>query len=259
MESTAAPTSNLLRTFSTSIEGPHPFRPMAYVQVVSTNFNPFFSALRTAILDALVPGHDGAPDGFITNDDWRIVCRYLLRSRVDYVYSKMNGVRHEHRCLIPTHMSIPKALADTINGVGSVPILAGGVVIVPEPEEHPAQADQRLGALATRAMVEQFNQLVTSAHSRGFINVSTISMIPEGTPYWLLGAYDLYDRAIATGDNVSVNIRSCFKEFTQVDALQAAIVQTGSTGFTPNDVHHNWVIGPIRGATGFRKEWCLKA
>jgi hypothetical protein len=112
----------ILALLAREIHGPIPYHADAYVTVNTANMNNFFSTVRSTLIEMVYPGQQ-APVNIITEADWNLVMRALVKSRVDHVYTNISGLRPNARIPMPRSFEIPKCIADLANGIGFVTIL----------------------------------------------------------------------------------------------------------------------------------------
>lgn len=249
----------IISTLARSISSPFPVYDMQEVTVTSSNYEAYFKHLRMDLINAVFPDSAVDPPNIISADDFVIVCRYLLKSRVDTVYSSVSGRRPTHRIAIPRDFAVPKALSDLINGIGVYTICAGAATVLPTPESAPQDANSSVSAQCTFARMTSFSRLVTAAHVRNFINIGYLSNVTNGTAWWLLSA-----RTPATPDTVAseqtvVQVYSSFKEWTPADAIYCAIVQNHFNGKIGDLEPNKWSTDIIRGIPAIRSAYDIGA
>lgn len=255
----AEPPAGILLQLCARFSTPVPQLYSLDVEIETINMSTYFKTLRNALITALYPDHRFHAAGLITEDNFVLVCRYLTKSRLDYVYAATTGRRLDGRIAMPRDMLIPKALADIINGIGPLTIQAGAYTLIPKPETRPADAAQRLETLVTHVMLNQFSQLVNACASRNYIRTGFLSNVIPAMAWWALGVYNaaVVDE-LANGVD-STRIVAAFKEWTPADAVLAAIVQRQFTGITIYDPYHKWTCDTIVGCLGLQTAFNLEA
>lgn len=238
--------------------GPTPLLPTTYLIVNTAHFEPFFIALRQAILFALTPGVADAPENYINEVDFVRVCRYIVKSRCDYVFGIRSGEHREGMISILEETLIPKALADITNGIGVVMIQDGAYTVCPEPEAEAAVEAERIVNLVDNRMLATFEILVSQAEKRGVIRTDKVGHEIAGTCWWTLGVITL-NNAVADGNVQSVRVTSTFTEVEDIDVVQAAVVQRNYLGLLPTEAVFFMMSGTLRGISSTRKDYCLNA
>jgi hypothetical protein len=219
-------TFGILTHLSRTLEGPSPVHDDVYVVVNSANFVGYFESLYETIIHLIYPDFDpAAAVGVISEENFVLVCRYLMKARCDHVYGRVTGRRPPRRIPVPSDMAVPAALALVINGIGSVVVDSGAYPVIPQPEAINAQdANANLDVLITHNILGAFTNFVKAASNRGLINAGFLSTVTEGTPYWLLSARDSTNAAIVAGQNANhCRVYAVFKEWTPSDAMLASI------------------------------------
>lgn len=89
-----------------------------FIVIEAEGFKHFFQALRTEIIANLYPDSNYMYAGLINAEEFTSVCNYLLKARIDAVYSNVSGRRTKSRIAVPRDYRVPKALADVLNGIG---------------------------------------------------------------------------------------------------------------------------------------------
>jgi len=219
----------LLAQLSNRLSAPYSTLDTIYVQVETAAMGDFFASIRNALIEQVYLDSVDLPANLISVADWIIVCRYMVKSRVDQVYGSLTGRRPDGRTPIPRNMKVPKILSDVANSIGTHLINQGAAMVCPQSEPNPLQAAERLNTLATNERLSAFSRLVLLAEMRGFIKTGYISSVPEGTGWWILTARTPAQQDhICAGNAGTANVFGCFPEWTPADALFAAVVQRGN-------------------------------
>ncbi|CAH0394707.1 unnamed protein product [Bemisia tabaci] len=197
----------------------------------------------------------------ITEAQFVLVCRYLLKSRIDHVYSNVSGRRVDGRIVMPKEVYMPKALSDLINGVGFITAQGGCLKLCPKPEPNPQEAAQRLGTLVTYENLENFSLLIEACTYRNLIQSGLLSSVTLGTAWWMLSAGKIDDPStVADGDEEDVKILSCLKEFTPADAVYCALAQRQNTGIEEGiDIGMKYTGDDIFGIPSLRSIYNVRA
>lgn len=251
--------SSFITRATSYMGGPIAFRPIQYITVNSSTYIEFFKAMRESIISALLPGQDITATGFISEDDFALVCRYLLKSRVDTIHYRVSGQRQNSRISVPTGLPVPKCIADIINIIGTVTLNNGAYLLCPEPEVTPPAAGDQLQTKVTAAMLSSFSSFVNTAHSRGLIRTQYISISNDGTSAWALGVYETGSQLLANGNCQAVSIYAAFPEFSLSDVIYAAVTQNRMSGQTPLCTQSLWKSDEVRGISGLRFDFATNA
>jgi hypothetical protein len=251
--------SGLLETVTRRFGRPYSITPDIYIRFDTTAYRYYFSSLRTSLILAIYPDADYEENNIISEDVWIRVCRYLMKSRIDAVYSKVSGRREEGRIAIASDHKVPKALADIINGIGVVTIPSLGYNVIPQPEAHPSDKSQALSATVGHNALNQFTYLVLAAERRGLCRTGYISSVPAGRMYWLLSAKDA--RNVDNNANIetrSIRVQSSFSEWTPADAFLASMAVSSFDGLI-NTVPLGFEIDTFRDVPALRSQFNLEA
>lgn len=230
-----------------------------FIQINTVGMNHYYSTLRTSILSALYRGFESIPANTISDDHFRLVCRFLTKSRIDHVYFAVSCGRSSNYILKFRDFPIPKALADVINGIGAITVRKGALTFIPEPEADPADVTQRLSTLVSHDMLTSFRNLIQEAHNKSVIRVDYIRYITAGTFWWMLSP-----RKFPAIDNVATNsdtsiVVSIFKEWTPADVLIAAIVERGYNGIPECCTTYIWRSDVLFNLISLRHSFNLEA
>lgn len=259
----AAPHSNpggILSQICNRFSSPFPIADTHFVVINTADMAGWYESIWRSLVDAIYPDHRFHAAGVITQANFVLVCRYLTKSRIDHVYATTSGRRPNNRIAIPREFEVPKCFADVINGIGSILILSGSYVVIPQPEEAPQDQAQRLETLVGFQLLASFERLVKAASARGLIRTAFISSVPEGTAWWLLTARSPADPATIANGLDSVDVRAVFKEWTPADGILCAIVQRQNDGLFPDEVALlMWAFDTVRGISGLRNTFALDA
>jgi hypothetical protein len=225
---------------------PYRITEMQFVTVNTIDYAGYFRSVYQAIASMIYPDwEDGAPM-IITEDEFILVSRYILKQRIDQVYSTVTGRRPQGRVPVARAYQIPACYAVPFNGIGMMNVLSGSYLVVPQPTDPPVDPAQRLQNVVTFQMLERFTRYITTAQLRGFIHLSTLSMAHEGTGWWLISARTVPNANIVAGPVATrVNVRSVFPEFTPSDAFMCAIIRNGFNGQFANQTIVAWAIETI--------------
>lgn len=251
--------SSFITRATSYMGGPIAYRPIQYITVNSLTYVEFFTAMRESIISALLPGQDITTSSYISEDDFALVCRYLLKSRVDTIHYRVSGQRQNSRISVPTGLPVPKCIADVINIIGTVTLNNGAYMLCPEPEVTPPAAGDQLQTKVTAAMLSSFSSFVNTAHSRGLIRTQYISITNEGSSAWALGVYETGTQLLANGNCQSVSIYAAFSEFSLSDVIYAAVTQNRMSGQTPLCTLSMWKSDEVRGISGLRFDFATNA
>lgn len=254
------PTHNLLRTYSSHMTGPKPCHTDISVEFPLTRIVEYAKIVRNSILNVLYPDGDYLVDGVCSEEDWIIVIKYILKSRIDLVYSSYTGRRPTDR-VPPVRIQMPRSIAMLINGIGVHAILRGNCQVYPSPSAPPTDAAMRIGNLATHNRLVSFSNLITAATQRGVIHTDIISTAPEGTGWWLLRAATTVDRTVlATTTTSSVTVWAQFDDWTPSDGLLAAIAAIGYSGHVLDDwTLYSYMLESMTDVNGIRVDFATNA
>lgn len=165
------------------IKGPIAMNDTFSIVINTIGMNNYFTTLRSALLTAVYPNSTFIPANIVSNDHFRLVCRFLTKARIDHVYSSITGKRGSSRVPMSRDYILPKALADIINGFGAITVRNGAMTFIPEPEADPTEANLRLVNTVTHAMLTSFKELVQAAYSERLIHVDFLSSTTVGTAW----------------------------------------------------------------------------
>jgi hypothetical protein len=255
------PTSGILQQLASGLAGPIPIQPPTYIVCDSEGLAPFFRSIRLQLLYVLYPDGRWGINNVITEENFVIVCRYLMVARLHAVYSSVSGRRIDGRIAVPKAFQLPKCLADVLNGFGLINVANNGLMLCPQPEAQAVDPGQRLTALCNHVIMTQFERLVLSVFHRGFIRVGYLSSVPEGTAWWMVSIRSATNMAnVIIEDTDAVQPVAVFSEFTPSDGLMAAIVQRGNNGLLDGVILEPlWIMPQISGAMAIRAEYVLQA
>ncbi|KAJ8674088.1 hypothetical protein QAD02_005350 [Eretmocerus hayati] len=258
--------------------GPFPIVPDQYIVFDSSKMNTWFATLRNTLIEAIDPVSQ-CEDGFISEEDFQLCCCYLVKARVDYVYSCCLGKRAANYIAIPHEFEIPTSLAIVINGIGKYEVMMGAFNVIPRPESQPAEASSALDKVVNESIFHSFRSLIGSAKRKELINTDFISLETHGNAWWLLSPRNPSDISTMARNSDSVIVQAMFKEWTPMDAMCASVVQTGFNGqlFHNNLIQHDplevgvnstgiipdafmaWTSNPVRGIHSDRRAFNLNA
>lgn len=231
--------------------------PIVYITVELENYNNYFASLYRSLIRVTYQGGP-LPNNLLTEANFQLVCRYLMKARVDLVYSSQSGRRAPHRVPIPRNVLIPKALSDIINAIGPIAVSLGTWIVVPQPPNEGNDQTATLLNRVTHAILEAFSNLIQTAVAFAHIRVAPIGSHSSGTAFWLLRACTP-NNATAGGNAQRVIIRSAFRNFTPADALLAAIVQNQFNGILPTVTNMCWTHPAIVDVMNIRDQFNLNA
>lgn len=242
-----------------NIAAPFPIHDYVEVKVLTVNYQNYFLHLYTDLLNALYPDSEEVPHGMITPDEFVLVCRYLLKARVDTIYSSITGRRPQTRIPIPRDVEVPKALSDIINGVGTFIVLNGAFLVFPSPENPPLDPLTSISSLVNFNVLTRFARLINAVKVRQIVNIGYISNVSQGTGWWLLSSRAVADPSVIAVDMNTVIIRSAFKEWTPSDAFFAAVVQNQFSGQLSSVFADFWSTDNINGVASIRSAFNIGA
>lgn len=245
-----------LATYSEKDVKPHAIRNIIYIIVSPHSYLSYFQNVYRAIVNKLYPTHE-VPAGTCTELQFTRICRYLLKARIDAVYSQTAGRRIDNRTPVPRDYQIAKSVVDVINAIGIVSIDQGGLFVCPQPEAQAIDEEQRSGSYGTYQQLTAVSALIMKAKGLGLIKTETISPRPEGTPFWIMSAHTLQDQI---ADNAGVaQATAVFREFTPSDAIFCVMVQNGYHGRVGGHNTVLWTMEPITGIQELRSTYALQA
>lgn len=138
------PDTGFLRVITNVMSRIRPIRENKLITLNSSDYSSVFKEMYDSYMDLLYPENS---DAYITltQDQFVLVSRYFLKMRIDHVYAQATG-RRQATGRIPLNRSItlPKALADLINSIGTVMVHSGSIYVIPEPEATPQDATTQL-------------------------------------------------------------------------------------------------------------------
>jgi hypothetical protein len=217
--------TGLLDTLSASLSTPYRIHPTDEVIVPLSGFEDYFGSAHDTYSYEMWPASRDVPPTTINRANFIKVCQYLLRARLDAVYSTCSGKRVARRIPIPTNYPVPKAISDVINGIGHIIMNGGGSVMIPKPEAIPQDVNETIDAQVIFNMLQSFGSFVNLLFSRGFIRLGSISNVAAGTAWWILSARRSDELAtLATEYDTVVSI-AAWPEWTPSDAVLSALVQ----------------------------------
>ncbi len=249
----------LLNTLRNRLSPPFPVANTQYVIVDTALMAAYFASLRNAMIVAIYPDERFLPTDVITADHFTLVCRYLMKSRIDHVYAAYSGYRSAQRIAIPQALEVPKALAVLVNGIGTYICQGGAFMACPQPEVAPADDNQALSNVVTQANISSFVRLVQGAKVRGFVRTECLSSTTEGTAWWLLSARQASNTDNLAVDSNTVAVFGVFKEWTSIDGVLCAIAQRQYDGLLGGDTALKWSTDYITGLAGLRRSFNLNA
>lgn len=252
--------SNFIRLVPALLHEPSIITEPVFITVRTANLESYFGSLWHSLTTGLYPDSSFKPANIISEDDFKIVCRYFTKSRVDTVYANASGRRPADRIPVSRDFQLPKALADLINGIGTITIAGGLVTVIPGPEPAPEDASLKLSHLASFSKLKKFTTLITSCTSRGLIRSGYLSSTTEGTAWWLLTAKQADGITATTEEHVNTSVYAHFKEFTPHDVYQAAIAINGFDGVIPPYLPKPMLTSDvIRNLPGIRQIYNIEA
>lgn len=235
---------------------PHPIRTTIFIRVSPHDYLPYFQNVYRAIMNRLYPTN-AVPAGVCTEIQFTKVCRYLLKARIDAVFSQSAGRRIDNRTPVPRDYEICKSVADVINNIGIIFVDQGGLKVCPEPIAQATDEEQRPGLYGTFQNLNAVTALMRKAHGLGYIKLETISPRPEGTSFWIMTARNIND---VIANNAGVALASAvFREFTPSDAIFCVMVQNGFDGSVGGHSTLLWTMEPITGIQELRSTYALQA
>lgn len=252
----------ILTQLAGCLSGPAPCHDDVHVIVNTENYIPWFHTLYETIVYLVYPDFDPVAQlNVITEANFTLVCRYLMKARVDNVYGRITGRRPPRRIPIPLDMLVPNALAIVINAIGVVTVDSGAYPVIPQPEAvNVADVNENLDVRVTHNILGAFTRLITAAANRGLIRTGFISSQPNGTAYWLLSARDSQNPAdVADGDANHCHVFAVFKEWTPSDALLASITLNQFDGMFGGNDELKWTTDPTRAIGGLRQSFNANA
>lgn len=258
----ASSSQGILPKLITRFSTPFPILNTQYITVDVTGMSDFFKVVWDQIITALYPDRDFNLARIITQERFNCVCQYLASTRIQTVFTKLNGARLDPHHAIPSFIEVPECIALVINTIGAIHVQDGAYRLVPQ---LPVPADAVAAAAAFDALapadhVRSFIRLVSAAEARGFIRTATITSDENGTPWWMLSARSAVDQAEVAASLPTCQVVSVFKEWSGHDALLSALVQRQNDGLVPQvDLRPKWTTSIITGCNGLRRAFCLKA
>lgn len=247
---------SFLTTYAEKDVKPHTFRNTIFIVVSPHSYLAYFQNVYRAIVNKLYPTHE-VPAGTCTEDQFTRICRYLLKARIDAVFSQTAGRRIDNRTPVARDYPIAKSITDVINAIGVVYIDQGGLFVCPQPEAQAVDEDLRSGTYGTYQNLTAVSTLIKRAEGLGIIKTETISPRPEGTPFWIMSAHTLQD-AVALDAGVA-QATAVFREFTPSDAIFCVMVQNGFNGHVGGHNTVLWTMEPITGIQELRSTYALQA
>jgi len=252
----------ILVELAKKIYGPYAAHDKLYIEVLSNDMAPYFATLYYSLLGIRFPS--GAPIqqlNVITEAQFILVCRYFVKARCDAVFGKVSGRRTQTRIPVASVFQLPKALADIINGIGTIIVNDGGLNVCPQPEaDNDPDPQQRLSALVNHNILTAFENLVLACRNIGGIHVSTVSQADEGTAWWLLSARQTTNHTVVcNGLQDNVTVLGVFKEWTPSDAAICAIVQRQNDGLFGGIDEMFWTTDPARSIGATRRAFNIQA
>lgn len=251
--------TGVLSKLAASMSSPYPTRDILFVLVETIEYAPYFESLYLAMVDVLYPGDDLPPANMITQINFVLVCRYLMKSRIDVINARISGIRRMYRIAIPNAFPIPAALGYIINGIGTFMINSGAALICPSPEPNIQDINLNLVNLVNGNTLTQFASLVNACKSRAFVRTVYIDNVEGGTAYWYLAAINGTTNLLAQGNATTAYVQSTFVEFTPRDAVLACIAQNRQDGLDAFGAGYQWRSDVVRGIQALRNEFNLHA
>lgn len=243
----------VLTTLARVFASPAPCHDDVYVVVLTANWEQYFISLFNTITELVYPDFDPVVQELITQEHFVLVCRYLMKSRIDLIYGKYSGRRLAYRIPMPNAMLIPNALAIIINGIGIVHVNAGALTVIPQPEPGFEEAGQNLERRVTHAMLSAFARLIKAAANRSLIRTGLLSSIETGTAYWILTARNTNNPAEVAAQGANhCTVYGTFKEWTPSDAVLASLSLNQFNGYFGGLTNTYWVTDPSRAISGMR-------
>lgn len=249
----------IINLIANRFNSPFPIADTQFV-IVNTADISWFGTIWDTLISAINPDGNFIAENVITRGNFVLVCRYLMKARIDHVYATVSGRRANARIPIPREYEVPKCLADVINGVGAVTISSGVFMVIPQSEAAPADNAVTLGTAVTHAMLNLFSRLVKASTARNLIRGAFISSVPEGTAWWILSARQPANIVEIANDIDSVVVVATFKEWSPADGIFCSIVQRQNNGLFPDLLTGiTWSVDTIRGVSGLRNTFNLDA
>jgi len=247
----------ILNSLAREIHGPIPVHADANITVNTANMEDYIDSVRVALIDAIYPGIE-APADMVTEADWRIVIRSILKSRVDHVYSSVTGLRPNQRIPMPRQFELPKCISDLANSIGMITVLKGGLRVIPQPEVA-GQGVDPLVNLFTLARIQSAARLIQAAKVRGIINTGFLSSVVDGTAWWCMSARQAANQNVVANGIANVGVVAIFPEWTPADALLCAIVQNQYDGLFGDIAAMYWSAGFVTSIGAIRNSYNLGA
>lgn len=204
---------------------PVPILPTAAIRIDSDAMRRWFRSIRQDLIRCLYPDMWFRDIGLINEENFVLVCRYLVLARCDYVYQRFTGNLLEDSVHFPTELRMPNSLAAAVNGIGVVVVQGCALTVTPQREQAIGWIPNNLPTL-----FQTFTFLVRSAEQRGFITTSYMNTEITGNPWWLIGATTAGDVNVAANAIDDVNLRSQIFDATPKDYALAGIIQRGFDG-----------------------------
>lgn len=132
------------------------------------------------------------PNNMINAANFGLVYRYLVKARIDAVYSAFSGRRPPQYIPIPKFFAVLKSLAHVANSIGRQHLGQNGTLkFVLAPEDDPADRAHRITNLVTHNILESFADLVTAVHLYAALFEQDTYPLPLPE---LLGGFQLLER-----------------------------------------------------------------
>lgn len=248
----------LLHSLALNYGGPISDVETQVVVVNHGNFDRFFRTVYDQIIN-LIYGGNNPPPTVINETTYSKVCQYFLRARIDHVYASVTGRRPAHRIPLSRDFLLPNCVSQALNGIGAYSVISGTIRLVPSNVAYSEDTSQRLDVSVSYSALSAFEKLNGSARARGFIELSPISPVAEGSAWWLLSSLDPSDHLLPCRGDRGV-IKAPFPEWTPADALLAIIVNYRDENPIPHLISGFLTVSePIVGIAGLTRNFITNA
>uniref|UniRef100_A0A7E4VX36 BRCT domain-containing protein n=1 Tax=Panagrellus redivivus TaxID=6233 RepID=A0A7E4VX36_PANRE len=227
----ANPSNQSVLRFVPNIGTNHPCVKQKFRIVQLNEIDAVASAIYSKLIEALFPDDVYDRARIINENDFKLCCQYMLKARINHVYSSVTGNRQYGSFCLPRKFMIPQWIADCIAQYGTKAVHSGAIFAVPQLPDSEKDPLTRIESRVTTDMLSLFTVFINACEQRGYVNTSTVSTALEGSAAWLITARDANNRdTVATPKTSNVKVWSQFSESTSTDALYATILVNGYNG-----------------------------
>lgn len=188
------------------------------------DFEPFLREMYQYYIRFII-GSGALHYGRLTEANFIRVCKMMIKGRADLCAKRIALRSEPFMVRLTTSMTIPRPLAEVINGIGAFGHYQQTMLVYPVVNEGQVESNDRL-ANTSANVLRQFTAFCDAIHRQGITTLSPVSGIADGTAWWSINLLtDERQRATGYSDNVTCEIHTL--GVTPVDRYISVIVQSG--------------------------------